>query len=193
MPEPSISQKIQIMRKQQTHVPTHCSLSLWFSGGSPAFRLPAHNLSFLNVVIPFAKLAFFLSKTIHSPLCHSFSPASWSFLFFFLSQVFLWSFLSLSGFVQLFVLCIGLSNSITSEFNLSHHPSGFKNQLQSMMHEGLFCLIVSRHPRWSYIISYSNVRTQWHQESARLMQRSHINMRVRTSCSTAGTQGRVWT
>lgn len=41
----------------------HGSLSLWLCGGSPTFRLPAHNLSFLNMVIPSTKFSFFFQRT----------------------------------------------------------------------------------------------------------------------------------
>lgn len=79
-----------------------------------------------------------------------------------LDQVFLYSFPSLPGFVQLLATYTGLSNPTAPACSLSHHPPGFKDQLLSM-YEGLFCLTVSRNPHWSYSRSDSNVITPWHQ------------------------------
>lgn len=109
---------------------------------------------FLNVVIAFTKLGFFLWKTIHSPLCHPFSPVSW------------WSFLFCSSPKSVFNpfhLYLALFSPTTFVFSLSHHPPGFKDQLLSMMYEGLYCLKASRHSHWSYSHRYSNVITPWHQ------------------------------
>lgn len=162
MSEPSTAWKIQTMRKQQTQCPMHSSLSLWLCGGSPTFRLPAHNLSFLNMVIPSTKFSFFFQRTF-TPLSAIYSLLPLDEVYSFVPHPSLSLILSIPTW-----LCSAFHNMQRPQ--QSHHPSvgsqswpkGFKDQLLSEMCEelrNLRCLIISTHPHWNYSLSNSYVTT----------------------------------